>query len=141
MNSEQFCREYLGKENDIVVWPLTNFLYFIIIYCLVTSWAVFMVASERMDKVSSVNTGANVWGAIRAIFRQPLTKKWVFITMLKRMGLDGAMSILSVVLVNEGLGKEAVVLGTTIAGPFILLGTFFLLFALKRGRIMKTSWS
>ena len=100
MNSEQFCREYLGKENDIVVWPLTNFLYFIIIYCLVTSWAVFMVASERMDKVSSVNTGANVWGAIRAIFRQPLTKKWVFITMLKRMGLDGAMSILSVVLVN-----------------------------------------
>lgn len=141
LNSEQFCRRWLGKENGEVIWPVTNFLYFIIIYCLVTSWVIFMFASERLDKVSKVTTGGNVWSAIRQIFKKPLTKKWIKLTMCKRLGTDGAMSILSVILVNEGLDKEFVVLGTTLAGPFILMGTFFLMFCLKKGRIMKTSYS
>ena len=100
-----------------------------------------MFASERLDKVSKVTTGGNVWSAIRQIFKKPLTKKWIKLTMCKRLGTDGAMSILSVILVNEGLDKEFVVLGTTLAGPFILMGTFFLMFCLKKGRIMKTSYS
>jgi hypothetical protein len=141
LNSAEFCRQWLGKENDEVVWGTLPWMYFIMSYCLVTSWLVFMFASERVEKVSKVITIGNVWGAVRQIFKKPATKKWVLVTMCKRLGLDGAMSILSVVLVNEGLDKEFIVLGTTIAGPFILIGTFFLWFCLKKGSIMKTSYA
>ena len=72
-------------------------MYFFLSYILVSSWLVFMFASERVEKDSKAITIGNVWGAVRQIFKKPVTKKWVLITMGKRMGLDGAMSILSIV--------------------------------------------
>lgn len=134
-NSEKWCKETLGLESNLIT--KSDFLYFLIIYCIATSLLVFLFVGERVDKSPKITTMRDIWGASKQIVKKRGTRIWILIMFFKTFGIELCLQILSTVLVNEGLDKEVQVQAHTLSGIPILIGMLILKNFIKKGKIMK----
>jgi MFS family permease len=134
LSSKKFCNDYLGIEDP--PWKASQFVLWIAIYCVVTMIGVMIFVAERVEVQQMVTTFSHIKKAFKQIFKKPMTKKWVFLTMFKSFGVDGILQCITTVLVKEGVKKETIVLAYSLASIPVLIGTIIITKFLKKGKMM-----
>ena len=136
LNSKKWCKDFLNIDEP----PLKSafFLKCVAAYCVVTSILIIVFVSERVERKAKILKFSHITKAFKQIIKKPMTRKWIFVCMLKSFGVDGIVQIISTVLVKEDLNKEVLVMANTMACLPILLGTLVILKCLKKGKIMNS---
>jgi hypothetical protein len=134
LSSKKFCNDYLGMEDP--PWKASQFVLWVAIYCMVTMVGVMIFVAERVEVQQKVTKFSHITKAFKQIFKKPMTKKWVFLTMFKSFGVDGVLQCITTVLVKDGVKKETIVLAYTLSSIPVLIGTIIFTKFLKKGKMM-----